>query len=87
MGDDGSKEFEGSSDSTLIQLLGILCDAYSRNDRAAIRDFEADATDIGWLLHHRGGIEEMRRIFAKLGNTPGSRTLEMQWNGIGDWRG
>jgi hypothetical protein len=73
----------------MLNVLRRLCNAYMNYDaeKPTIAKLEPLATDIGWELHRRGGIQEMRRIFQKLGGIPGSRTLEMHWNGIGDWRG
>ena len=45
------------------------------------------ARQIGEALNQQGGLTEMRRVFALLGGRRGSRTLEMHWNGIGEWRG
>ncbi len=70
----------------MLQVLSGLCDAYAANDQAAISRLVLEATAIGETLNRRGGLNEMRRIFAKLGDRPGSRTLEMHWGGIGDWR-
>ena len=69
-----------------IEVLRQLCDAYAENDKARIVELEPLATKIGEDLDRRGGLDEMRRIFEQLGGRPGSRTLEMHWNGIGDWR-
>ena len=52
-------------------------------DRPAL---EPVATSIGHLLNLRGGLQEMRRVWHLLGNMPGA-TLDMHWDGIGDWRG
>ncbi len=71
----------------MLQVLCDLCDAYAANDQVAITRLVLEATAIGEALNERGGLNEMRRIFAKLGGRPGSRTLEMHWGGIGDWRG
>ncbi len=75
------------TDQDLIGVLQRLCNAYVVNDRSLIAELEPRATAIGEYLHQRGGISEMRRIFAELGGVRGARTLEMHWGGIGDWRG
>ena len=48
---------------------------------------ERRASVIGERLHERGGLEAMRKVFSQLEGMRGARTLEMHWNGIGDWRG
>jgi HEAT repeat protein len=75
------------SEPQMIGLLGNLCSAYKADNAAVIAELEPKATAIGELLNHRGGIDEMRHVFHKLEGTPGARTLEMHWGGIGDWRG
>lgn len=74
-------------DDQALDTLRRLCAAYMTNDRPAIQVLEPMATQIGEELDRRGGIQEMRRVFALLGGVPGSRTLEMHWDGVGDWRG
>jgi hypothetical protein len=71
----------------MLRVLSDLCDAYAANDRAAIVRLEPQATAIGEALDERGGYHEMLRVFEKLGDRRGSRTLEMHWGGIGDWQG
>ena len=77
------------SDEAMLNVLRRLCNAYMNYDyeRDTIANLEPLATEIGWELHRRGGKGEMYRMFQRLGNMPGSRTLDMHWNGIGDWRG
>jgi signal recognition particle receptor subunit beta len=77
---------ESDSDQEMLDVLRQLCDAYVVNDRAAITRLEPLATQIGKDLNRRGGLKEMRRVFAQLGGRRGSRTLEMHWGGIGDWQ-
>ena len=74
------------SDQGMLDVLRPLCDAYAANDRLAIARLEPLATQIGKDLNRRGGLSEMRRLFEKLGGRSGSRTLEMHWGGIGNWR-
>lgn len=78
---------EGLSDAAVVSVLRRLCAAYIANDRRAVAELEPTARAIGHALNLRGGLDEMRRVFTRLGKIPGSRTLEMHWNGIGDWRG
>jgi HEAT repeat protein len=75
------------SEPEMLRVLRDLCDAYATNDRAAIARLEPQATAIGKALDKRGGYAEMLRVFEKLGDRRGSRTLEMHWGGIGDWQG
>ncbi len=74
-------------DHQMIDILVQLCDAYVYSNAAEISKLEPLATQIGKTLHERGGLSEMRRLYEQLGERKGSRTLEMHWNGIGDWRG
>jgi hypothetical protein len=74
-------------DRATVQKLRTLCTAYAANDLTASKRLEPEATKIGQMLHARGGLVEMRRIFQELHGCPGSRTLEMHWDGIGEWRG
>lgn len=74
-------------DAEMTDALGRLCAAYTANDKPTIEQLEPLATDIGEELDRRGGIAEMRRVFALLHGREGARTLEMHWGGIGDWLG
>jgi len=43
---------------------------------------------IGEELHRRGGTQLMARVLDQnLSAYPGRRTIERDWNGIGDWQG
>ena len=75
------------SDDEMLAILKQLCAAYMSNDRGTTQRLEPKATEIGEELHLRGGMREMQRIFGLLGGIPGWRTLEMHWDGIGNWRG
>jgi hypothetical protein len=46
-----------------------------------------EAVEVGKVLNQRGGISEMRRIFNMVPQMQGKRTVDMQWDGIGDWKG
>lgn len=46
-----------------------------------------EVREIGRALDKKGGISEMRRIFRMVPQIQGVRTVVMQWEGIGDWRG
>lgn len=81
-----TKGDDNMNDNEMLHVLKNLCDAYTNND-PVYKELEPAATEIGKQLNERGGIEEMRRIFGQLGGMPGARTLEMHWDGIGDWRG
>jgi hypothetical protein len=74
-------------DEEMVSTLKALCRAYKASAAADVDRFEPVAEVIGEQLNLRGGMSEMRRIFNQLGDVPGVRTLEMFWNGIGDWRG
>lgn len=75
------------NDQEMLETLRQLCDAYTLNETAVIARLEPLATQIGEELNRRGGIEEMRRMWNRLDNMRGARTLDMHWDGIGDWRG
>ena len=69
-----------------FHLLQEICRAYAQND-PRYKTLEAAVKQLGEDLHRKGGLKEMRRAYARVAGIPGSRTLEMLWNGIGDWRG
>jgi hypothetical protein len=75
------------SDARMVEILKQLCVAYSTDDKSAILELEPLATAIGRELNRRGGVSEMRQYLDELKNMRGTRTLDMHWNGIGDWRG
>lgn len=75
------------SDQYMIEILDRLCCAYASNDLNQINSLESEATRVGSYLNSRGGISEMRRFFNLVSYEEGKRTLEMHWNGIGEWRG
>jgi len=75
------------SDSDMVNTLCRLCDAYMTSDRQVITSLEPLATSIGHALNRRGGVVEMLRIFHLLDGRWGSRTIDMLWDGIGNWRG
>jgi len=75
------------TDKEMLDILRKLCFAYMMNDKLQIYTLEPLATNIGEELNRRGGTREMLRVFNQLGPIPGRRTLEMHWNGIGNWRG
>jgi hypothetical protein len=41
---------------------------------------------IGEELNHRGGTDEMRRLFDQVGREKGLDSLAALWVGIGDWQ-
>jgi HEAT repeat protein len=75
------------SDREMVESLASLCRAYAEDAPEVIDALEPLATAIGRRLNERGGIREMRRVFAMLHDERGTRTLDMHWDGIGDWRG
>lgn len=68
----------------LIELARYYADGGLSSENPALVN---EVMEIGRVLDRRGGITEMRRIFAKVPAMQGKRTVEMQWDGIGDWRG
>jgi HEAT repeat protein len=83
----GADGISANSDSDMVAVLDALCRAYVRNDPTEIALLESKATRVGEALNRRGGIQEMRRVFALVRPQTGKRTLEMHWHGIGEWRG
>ena len=75
------------TDKEMLDILRKLCFAWMMNDKPQIYALEPLAKNIGEELNRRGGTREMLRVFDQLGPIPGRRTLEMHWNGIGNWRG
>ena len=75
------------TDNEIVEVLIRLCKAYAADDRGAIARLEPEATRIGQELDRRGGISEMRRIYKLVPEMRGKRTLDMHWDGIGEWRG
>ena len=75
------------SDREMVESLASPCRANADDAREVIDALEPLATAIGRRLNERGGIREMRRVFAMLDDERGTRTLDMHWGGIGDWRG
>ena len=73
--------------TAMFKVLADLCFAYQQNDRAAIDRLEPVATAIGVELNRRGGKKAMLAMWESLENRPGSRTLDMHWDGIGEWMG
>ncbi len=78
---------EEEAEKNDIAVLKNLCLAYAADNQAEISKLEPLARQIGTSLDARGGLAEMRRVFAEVEAMRGARTLEMHWNGIGDWRG
>ncbi len=89
------------TEEEMLDVLKELCRAYA-NERAAdtgliivgskyakssTKELESLAMCIAHELNLRGGVQEMRRLWNKLEGKRGSRTLDMLWDGIGDWRG
>ncbi len=73
-----------NEDALLADMRG-LCTRWSANEHDD--EMVAVAKAIGGTLHKRGGMAAMRKAFERLNGMRGSRTLEMWWGGIGDWRG
>lgn len=75
------------TDNEMLQTLERLCRAYASHNTIQVDSLEPIATKIGEELDRRGGITEMRRIFNLIDSQQRKRTLEMHWNGIGEWQG
>jgi hypothetical protein len=84
------REVANYGDAQLLAVLRDLCSVYvsaSSADDPEVKRLEPIATAIGERLNDSGGIKEMRRMFNAVGDVRGSRTLDMHWSGIGEWRG
>ena len=68
----------------LIQLASYFANGGLSRDNPVLVN---EIMEIGRILDRNGGIGEMRRIFKMVPPMQGKRTVEMQWDGIGDWRG
>jgi len=86
-------DIQKMTDTELIQLLREVAKACDDPTLAADRlntpeKRKATARNIGEKLNALGGFARMRRALdVDLGWTPGCRTIEGLWNGIGEWLG
>jgi hypothetical protein len=77
-----------AEDAEMVRKLTNLATYYAEGGLSRDNaDLVEQVRKIGRDLHERGGITEMRRVFALVPVIAGKRTLEMEWNGIGEWRG
>lgn len=72
-------------DPEMVESLTRLCEAYRSNDQRQIDALEPIASQIGEMLDATGGLQEMRRVYDRVPDQQGKRTLAMHWGGIGDW--
>ena len=84
--EEAMKAFRMSDDEKLTALRQF-CHAYGTED---FTNFDVVTMDkvvhsIGQILNERGGVEEMRRLFDQLGSVAGIRSLDLRWDGIGEW--
>lgn len=76
------------TDQEMIKKLTELATYYAHGGYSANNPtLVNEVMEIGRTLDQRGGIGEMRRVFAMVPPMQGKRTVEMQWDGIGSWRG
>ena len=76
------------ADELELAVLGELCAAYVADNRQEIGRLEPLATIIGRGLYSQGGTAEMRRLFGRLDDGPGSQLLDMHWRDhIASWQG
>lgn len=76
------------TDQEMVKKLVQLATYYAKGGLSEDNPtLVAEAMEIGKALDQTGGIREMRRIFNMVPPMQGKRTVEMQWDGIGDWRG
>lgn len=75
------------SDDEKLDTLRQFCHAYGTKDFSNFDPVTMDGVvrSIGDILNARGGIEEMRRFVDQLGSVAGIRSLELNWDGIGEW--
>ena len=69
----------------LIDRMRRLCSQWADGASNEVLNLEARA--IGEELNDRGGMAMMRTAHAALGGIRGARSLDMHWNGIGQWMG
>ncbi len=74
-----------TAEDLVARLRRIAARWASNEDSYAELDLPARA--IGEEFFRRGGMAAMRGAHAALGAVRGARTLDMVWDGIGDWRG
>ena len=76
------------TDQEMVNNLSELARYYANGGLSADNPSLVNLViEIGKDLSRRGGISEMRRIFDQMPAMTGKRTVEMQWDGIGNWRG
>jgi hypothetical protein len=76
------------NDSEMVQKIIELAKYYAGGGLSSDNPKQVnEVIEIGRMLDKKGGISEMRRIFNMVTQRQGKRTAEMQWDGIGDWRG
>ena len=76
------------TDHEMVNKLIELATYYAKGGLSADNPkLVNEVEEIGRTLNRRGGINEMRRIFAMVPPMQGKRTVEMVWDGIGSWRG
>lgn len=78
-------ELTGKSKDALVAMLREICGRYAANETG--QELGLPAVAIGEELYRRGGISAMQEAHSALHGMHGSRTLDMVWNGIGEWRG
>jgi hypothetical protein len=76
------------NDQETVATLVDLANYYANGGLSADNsDLVNNVIEIGRALDRNGGIQEMRRVFNMVPSMRGERTVEMQWDGIGEWRG
>lgn len=80
-----AKKVASMDQAAMVRELTILCRRFAANEDG--QELVDLATAIGTELNKRGGMGAMRSAHRALGPIPGARTLDMVWNGIGDWMG
>ena len=79
---------ETMTDDEMVAKLIDLASYYATGGTSAANPaLVSRVMKIGEILNERGGLTEMRRVFDMLPPMQGKRTVEMEWDGIGSWRG
>jgi hypothetical protein len=80
-----AKKVSSMDEAAMIRELRTICQRFAANEGG--QELVDMATAIGTELNKRGGMAAMRSVHRALGPIPGARTLDMVWNGIGQWMG
>jgi hypothetical protein len=85
---DGRRKESEQTDQEMVSKLAELARYFANGGLSQDNPgLVNEIMEIGRTLDRRGGIREMRRVFNMVPSMAGKRTVEMQWDGIGEWMG